>query len=213
MLDKGEAVGRADLEDGEVGDDLRHAAGAGQRERALGQNLGVALLIGVFLRLLASRLLPFRWKKTYHSDNNLGLLGVGDQVHGTANTLDLTGKHEVGEISVLADLQSTKHGQVDAASADHAETLVGSKQRSTLAQSDSLLSRVDKVGVLLAGAGVAAQTEDTVLSLQEDFDAFGEVRGSDKRHSDTEVDIHAVLEFLGGTLDDAFTTGSGLARA
>lgn len=57
VLDKGEAVGRADLEDGEVGDDRGYAARAGQRERALGQDLGVALLVGVFLRLLVRALL------------------------------------------------------------------------------------------------------------------------------------------------------------
>lgn len=37
-------------------------------------------------------------RDTYHSHHDLGLAGVGNQVHGTANTLDLTGKHEVRKV-------------------------------------------------------------------------------------------------------------------
>lgn len=35
---------------------------------------------------------------THHSDDDLGLLRVGNEIHGSTHTLDLTGKHEVGEI-------------------------------------------------------------------------------------------------------------------
>lgn len=168
---------------------------------------------------------------THHGDDDLGLLGVGNEVHGSAHTLDLTGKHEVGEIwikglvnivhyefvvkgaeltSVLADLESTKHGQVNAARADHTETLVGTENRSTATQGDGLLAGVDQVGVLLTGLGVATQTQDTVLGLEDDLNTLLDVGGSNQGHSDTKVDVHAVLEFLGGTLDDTFTTDSGL---
>ena len=69
MLSQGQAFGGTDIEDGQVGDDLPHAAGTGQGERAFWrsqlamrtnctmgwtwlltrQDLGVALLVGVFL--------------------------------------------------------------------------------------------------------------------------------------------------------------------
>lgn len=48
-LGQRQAFSRADVEDGQIGDDLPHAAGAGQGECAVGQNLGVALLVDVFL--------------------------------------------------------------------------------------------------------------------------------------------------------------------
>lgn len=81
VLNQSQTLGGADVEHGQVGDDGRDTLGAGQGEGAVGQNLGVTLLVGVL-----------------HGDNDLGLLGVGDQIHGTTDTLDLTGKHEVGEI-------------------------------------------------------------------------------------------------------------------
>lgn len=49
VLGKSQTLGGADFEDGQIGDDLPHAAGSGQGEAALGEDLGVALLVGVFL--------------------------------------------------------------------------------------------------------------------------------------------------------------------
>lgn len=112
--------------------------------------------------------------------------------------------------SVLADLKSTKHSQVNAARPDHTETLVGTEDGSTATQGDGLLAGVDQVGILLTGLGVATQTQDTVLGLEDDLNTLLDVGGSNQGHSDTKVDVHAVLEFLGGTLDDTFTTDGGL---
>jgi hypothetical protein len=193
-LGQGQTLGGADVKDGQIGDDLPDTAGTGQRESALRQNLGVSFLIGVF-----------------HGDDDLGLLGVGDEVHGAADALDLTGEHEVSEVTVLADLQGAEHGEIDAASADHTETLVGAEDGGAGVQGDGFLARVDQVGILFAGLGVGAQAQDAVLGLQDDFDAFGEVGGGDQGDTDTEVDVHAILQFLGGTLDDAFATSGSLA--
>lgn len=49
MLNQSQTLGGADLEDGQIGDNSRDTAGAGQGECAVGKNLGVALLVGVFL--------------------------------------------------------------------------------------------------------------------------------------------------------------------
>lgn len=212
MLDQGQTLGGAAVENGEIGDDGGNTARTGQGEgagwelivscgfnagdekRLTRQNLGVALLVSVL-----------------HGNDDLGLLGVGDQVHGTTDTLNLSGKHEVGEITVLADLEGTEHGEVDLTSADHTEGLLGAEEGSAGVQSDGLLAGVDQVRVLLAGLGVVTKTEDTVLSLQNDFNTRGQVGGSEERNTNTEVDVHAVLEFLGGTLDDTLTAGSGFA--
>lgn len=195
-LGQGQTLGWADVEDSQIGDDLPDAAGTSEGECALGQDLGVALLIGVF-----------------HGDDHLGLLGVGDEVHGAADALDLTGEHEVSQVTVLADLQGAEHGEIDAASADHTETLVGAEDGGAGVQGDGFLARVDQIGILFAGLGVGAQAQDAVLGLEDDFDAFGEVGGGDQGDTDTEVDVHAVLQFLGGTLDDAFATSGSLTRS
>jgi hypothetical protein len=49
VLDQSQTLGGADVEDGQVGDNGRDTAGAGQGESAVGKNLGVTLLVGVFL--------------------------------------------------------------------------------------------------------------------------------------------------------------------
>lgn len=49
-----------------------------ERECALLEDLGVALLVDVF-----------------HGDDDFGLRGVGDKVHGAADAFDFAGEHEV----------------------------------------------------------------------------------------------------------------------
>lgn len=60
----------------ELGDDTADASTAGERELALLKNLWATLLVGVF-----------------HRDDDLSLGGVGNEIHGTTETLDLAGKH------------------------------------------------------------------------------------------------------------------------
>lgn len=78
-----QTIDRADVEDGEVGDDGRYTLLACKRECALVEDLGIALLVGVL-----------------HGDDDLGLRRVGHEVHSAADTLDLSRQHEVGEICV-----------------------------------------------------------------------------------------------------------------
>lgn len=70
----------------------------------------------------SSRISELHWRlkgvwagSAYHSNNNLGLLRVGDQVHGTTDTLDLTGKHEVGQIwrNRISNCDRRRHGYRD----------------------------------------------------------------------------------------------------
>lgn len=75
-LDQGQAVSEVDIEHAEVGDDAADAGRSGQRELTLLDDLGVALLVGVL-----------------HGHDDLGGGRVGDEVHGTAEALDLAGKH------------------------------------------------------------------------------------------------------------------------
>lgn len=62
----------------EICDDCADTLLARQWERALIQNLGVALLIDVL-----------------HGDDDLRLCRVGDEIHCAADALDFSGKHEV----------------------------------------------------------------------------------------------------------------------
>lgn len=76
QLGKGQlALGAVDLEDAKVGDDGADTASASQRQSAVLHNLAHAVLVGVV-----------------GGDDDLGLVGVGHEVHGAAHALeDLNG--------------------------------------------------------------------------------------------------------------------------
>lgn len=65
------ALDAVDLEDTEIGDNGADAASAGQRQSAVLHDLAHAVLVGVV-----------------GGDDNLGLVGVGHEVHGAAHTLE-----------------------------------------------------------------------------------------------------------------------------
>jgi hypothetical protein len=202
------------IENRQIRNNRRHALLPRERKRALLEDLGVALLVHVL-----------------HGDDDLGLRRVGDEIHGAADALDLARQHEVGEVAELVDLHGAQHGDVDAAGADHAEGFVGAEGRGAADEGDGFFARVDQVGVpdecvsrvlrgvslgavlenvLFAGLGVPAHSQNAVLGLEHDFSAFGEEGGCCEGHADAEVDVHAVFEFLGCALDDAFALLRGL---
>jgi hypothetical protein len=84
-LFQGKPLGRANIEYSEVGDDGRYALLASERECTLLEDLRVALFVGVL-----------------HGNDDLGLRGVGDEVHGTADAFDLSWKHEVGKVCAIS---------------------------------------------------------------------------------------------------------------
>jgi hypothetical protein len=152
----------------QIRDDCAHTLLACERERALIQDLRIALFVNVF-----------------HCDDDFGLCGVGDEVHGAADAFDFAGKHEVCEIwsrasvrrcrtlgerkghkthtSVLVDLHSTQHGDVDAPTSDHAEALVAAESTRALDQCDSFFARIDQIWIFLARLRVPPHAQDTVF--------------------------------------------------
>lgn len=210
-LNKSQAAGSVNVEDTELGDDTADAGRASERELAGLDNLGVTLLVGVL-----------------HGHDDPGGGGVGDQVHGTAEALNLTGDHPcekmlvicinegiagkrtVGQVTLGADLHGTKDGHVDTTGADHSEGLVTAEAAGTGLESDSLLAGVDDIGILLTLLGVRAETENTVLGLQDNLDGGVDEVGSKDGHTNTEVGVHAVLELLSGTADNTLALVGGL---
>lgn len=118
------------IENRQIRNNRRHALLPRERERALLEDLGVALLVHVL-----------------HGDDDLGLRRVGDEIHGAPDTLDFAGEHEVGEVAELVDLHGAQHGDVDAPGADHAEGFVGAEGRGAADEGDGFFARVDQVGV------------------------------------------------------------------
>lgn len=115
--------------------------------------------------------------------------------------------------SVLADLESSEHAEIHPTRANHTEALVGAEQGGASGEGNSFLSSIDKVGILLPRLGVSSEAENSIFGLQDNLDALGKVGRSNQRHADAQVDVHSILEFLGGALDNPFTASSGVARS
>lgn len=79
----------------------------------------------------------------YH---NLGIVGVGDQVHCSSHSLEyLAGDHVVGQITVGAHLQGSKNRHIDVTSANHAEGLGAVECGSSGNQSHSFFAGIDYI--------------------------------------------------------------------
>ncbi|KAI6751388.1 hypothetical protein HG531_006084 [Fusarium graminearum] len=186
-LDKGKTLGKVNVED---------SLELYQRECALLDNLGVALLVCVL-----------------HCHNDLGLAGVADKIHSTTEALDLSGKHPVGQVTIGADLHGSQDGKVDATAADHAKALLAAEDGGTRLESDSLLTSVDQISVLLTLLGVGSKAKNTVLRLELDLNLGADEARCEHGHTNTQVGVHAVLELLRSAADNALTLGSCVARA
>lgn len=77
---------------------------------------------------------------------------------------------------------------------------------------DAYLACVDVVGIGLQGSGVGTYSHDTVLALQMDLHVFGQHRGEKGGNADTQIDVHAISNFLGCSAHD-FESDVVLARA
>lgn len=122
-------AGSVNIEDSEIGNNPANDRDTSQGELARLDNLGSAMLVGVC-----------------GDDNDLGLVRIGNKVHGAAHTLDkLAGNHEVGEITVGGNFHGTENGYVDVATSDHTEGLGGVKNGSTRNEGDGFFTGVDDV--------------------------------------------------------------------
>ena len=84
----------------------------------------------------------------------------------------LSGDHVVGKVTVGTNLERTKNGDIDVATANHGEALGAVEDASARNESDSLLAGVDNVDVDLVLGGVSTHTKNTVLTLNPDLPAF-----------------------------------------
>lgn len=182
-----------DVKHAQISDDAVNTANTGQGKRAVVQDLVLATLGDVL-----------------HGHNNTGA-GAGNKIHGTTHTLDHLARNDpVGKISLGRDLEGAKNSQVNVRATDHGKGVVAREQGGTGQQSNGLLAGVDQIGVLLTGLGEGTKAQDTILTLQVDSDTLLEVVAGKHGHTDAQVDVHAVLELLGGTANNLLTATDSL---
>src|SRR5580698_556085 len=132
-----------------------------------------------------------------HDDDDF--LDAADQVHGAAHALDqLAGDHPVGHIAVLSHLHGAHDGEVDMAAADHAERIRRVEIARGRQLGDGLLAGIDEIGIFVALVGERAEAEHAVLRLQLHAHPGRDVVRHQGRNTDAEIDVEAVLQFLGG---------------
>lgn len=182
-------AGSVNIEDSEIGNNPANDRDTSQGELARLDNLGSAMLVGVC-----------------GDDNDLGLVRIGNKVHGATHTLDkLAGNHEVGEITVGGNFHGTENGYVDVATSDHTEGLGGVKNGSTRNEGDGFFTGVDDVGVYLLFSGVRAHTQDTVLTLDPDLHTIWQVVSRQDGDANTQVDIGTIVKLLARSLSNLLT--------
>src|ERR671911_2015601 len=175
------------LIDGEgrvLGDDQVRRAGAGERERALLDDLWLTLLGQVGAR------------------DDYGLRPY-EQVHRPSYAQDrLTGDGPVGYTSQPVHLKHAEHDDGDVAAPDHGERLGAREVGGADVLRDRQLPGVDQLRINLLGLRGGSGTDHTVLCMQEDFDTFGHVIGYECRKADAEVDHVPRLQVPGHPAGD-----------
>src|SRR5918994_5518696 len=169
------------LIDGEgrvLGDDQVRRAGAGERERALLDDLWLTLLGQVGAR------------------DDYGLRPY-EQVHRPAYAQDrLARDGPVGYAPQPVHLKHAEHCDGDVAAPDHGERLGAREVGGSDVLRDRQLPGVDQFWIHLLGLRGRAGADHAVLRMQEDLDAFGHVIGHERREADAEVDHVARLQVL-----------------
>lgn len=174
----------------QLSDNSRHTTSTGQRQTALLLNLADTILIHMI-----------------GENHNLGLIGVGDQIHSTAHSLEhFSRNHVVCQVTVSADLQSSQHGDIDVTTSDHSERLGRIKGGATGEDGDGFLASVDDVHVDFFFGGVGAHTHESVFRVDPDLDLGVQEGRGESGHADAQVDVVALLELFGCTTGDSLAT-------
>ena len=168
------------LEHREVGDDDIDHIAPGQRQGAGRDDLGAAVLGGVF----------------HHHDD---LLDPGNQVHRPAHALDhLARDHPVGDVAVFGDFHRAEHGQIDLAAANHREAGGAVKIGRVRQLADGLLAGVDQIGIDLVLGRERPDPEHAVLALQRHGNALGNMVRHQCRNTNAKIDVVTIAQFLRG---------------
>merc|ERR1712070_23272 len=179
------------LEDGQVRHNGADHPRTGKRKRAVLHDLRSPVLVYMV-----------------GQDNNLGGVGVSNEIHCATHALeDFAGDHVVSQVAVRAHLKRAEHADVDVTTADHTEGFTAVEDASAGDESDGLLAGVEDVGVDLFLGRVRAHTEDAVLRLDPHIGVRWEEGWCESWHANTKVNVVARLKFLSSTLRDTVATG------
>src|SRR5260370_24576463 len=127
--------------------------------------------------------------------------GPGNQIHCSAHAFDhLSRNHPVGDITLLTDLHRPQNRQIDVAAPNHREAFRAVKDRGSGQSRDRLFTLVDEISILFRLVGKRADTQQSVLALQNHTHAGRYVVGDESWNADAEVDILVVAQLLRSTL-------------
>ena len=125
---------------------------------------------------------------------------ASDQIHRAAHALDhLAGDHPVGKVALTGHLHGTEDGEIDVTAADHREAVLAAEIAGTGTRRHRLLASIDQVGIDFIFRREGADSKQAVLGLQPHIHAIGNVVGHQRWQANTEIDVGAVVEFLGRT--------------
>mmetsp|Transcript_14500 Transcript_14500/g.16022 ORF Transcript_14500/g.16022 Transcript_14500/m.16022 type:complete len:329 (-) Transcript_14500:529-1515(-) len=139
-----------------------------------------------------------------HTDDNT--VSGADQIHGTSHTTNhLTRNHPRGKISVSSNFETSQEGNIQMGSSDHTEGVGTGDGNSSGAESDCLFTGVNKIRINIFQHGVGSHTQQTVLTLDLNINILFDPVGNQSGDTDTQIDVHAIGNFLGGPSGDHFS--------
>mmetsp|Transcript_48259 Transcript_48259/g.71944 ORF Transcript_48259/g.71944 Transcript_48259/m.71944 type:complete len:404 (+) Transcript_48259:227-1438(+) len=173
-----------------VCNDAIHNFVSRQRQRTCLQHLGRSIL-----------------GRVVHCDHNTRARST-DEVHCTAHTLDeFSWNDPIGQVTFGTALETAQDGQIDVTSANHVEGVARREGGCAWHGCDSFLSGVDVVGVgNFLVFWVGANAHESILGLEFDLDALRDVVGGHGWNTNSQVNVHTVLELLGSSTHDPSST-------
>ena len=132
----------------------------------------------------------------HHGDNDI--FSRSDQVHGSSHPLyHLPGDLPIGNVSVLSHFHGPKYGKVHMLPADHGKTGGGIEKRGSGKGSDSLLARIDDIGVLFPFIRKGAHSKHAIFALEFYLNIIPYKVGHQGRNPNSQVDVVTVPDLFG----------------
>ena len=127
-------------------------------------------------------------------------LGADREIHRTAHAgreIRIL-RRPVGEVALLRHLERAHDRKIEVAATDHEERVGMMEECPALHQRGQALPGIDQVWIGFVRSGFRSHAENAVLAVEHDLAVLRDVIGDQRRQTDPQVDVPAVIDVLGG---------------
>jgi hypothetical protein len=176
------------VEPAQFGNDVMNDAFPCKRQRALLDDLEGSIFGIMFHR---------------HDDAS----GAGDKIHRASHTLHhLPRNRPIGKVALPRNLHGAQDAHIHMPAADHGKRLIAREEAGTWKYGHGLFTGIDQIGIFLVRKRRGANSQQTILRLQNDLNPRWYAGRDSGGQTDAEIDIEAVLQFPGNPPCDKLFT-------